>query len=501
MNTTAISVDTVLLHVGAHTDEHEAFRRIRAYGERLFPGVSKAKVKFTRGVEEYEDSFFDAAKVLPIGCAKTRFDEHRKGKERLPGECATTLVSQYLGIESDKPLKRIAKETLRCDTESGVQLTELPELVKMLNRRLKNGDGVVLKWAVDILNAIHRHLVFNTGKAAMERTLIELFGELEKLDDGKRMPDGRARESTRRFLQQSTARRKILDEDGKVKFIFELAHVAEALYRTDAVQPEEMAEWLWFALEHLYYDQVAFWEAVDECKKNTAWWYTIYKAEHGEKKRRLTLCAAKTENPMVSRASRHSKAGGADITIVRRETGHFGIFLSDKKLPGLNLDEAVAMLRWYLLPQTGKEPIKPCGWEGLKQEGEHPSVPGLYYFRKANQLLNGSESHPDVKPCRRLDLQTIIDVLQRAFSSNGVEGWKEHHLLVKKPAEARQSAPEAKPAADAKAPAFAPEPQEAEKTEAGTNNIGEALKKAAPRKRSKSSPEACAEGEKAQATA
>lgn len=519
MNTEKIPrpMETVLLHVGAHTDEHEAFRRLKAYGERWFPGVSKAKVKFTRGVEEYEDGVFDAMKVLPIGCAKTRFDEHKKDKERIPGECATTLVSQYLGIESDKILKRIAEETLRCNTEGGVQLTELPELVKMLHRRLKNGENTVLKWDIDGLNAVHRHIFLNTDKVGMEQTLLELFGELEKLDNGARMPDEHARKSTRRLLQQSIARREIIDEDGKTKFIFELAYVVEALYRTDAVKPEDMAEWLWFVLEHLYHDQVAFWEAVAECKKNRTWWYTIYEAECGRRKRRLKLCAAETKNPMVSRASRHSKAGGADITIVWRKTGHFGIFLSDKKLPGLNLDEAVAMLRWYLFPATEKEPVKPCDWEGLKQEGEYPAIPELYYFRKANQLLNGSESHPDVKPCQ-LALKTVVDVLQHAFSSNGVEVWrKDRGLPVQKPVEeVQQPASEVKPAAtapeatsetqapkaDAKAPAsILVEPDEAQKAEAGTNDIGEALKKAASRKRSKSPPEAGATGGNAQAAA
>ncbi|MEK7208325.1 MAG: hypothetical protein AAB699_02120 [Patescibacteria group bacterium] len=503
-----IPIDIVLLHVGAHTDEHEAYRRLKAYGERKFPGVSKAKVKFTRGVQEYQDSFFDANKILPVGCAKTRFDEHRKEVERLPGECATTLVSKYLGIEHDAVLKRMETETLRCDAESGVGLTELPELVKMLNRRLKNADEAVLKWGIDILNAIHRHLVFNTAKANGEKTALELFAELEKLENGKRMPDERAKKSVRQSLAGSNARLQSTRRANKPEPIFELAFIVEAIYRTDAVKPEDMTEWLWFPLEHLYQDQAAFWTTVDTLKKQKTCWHSVY-AEWGGRKRRLKLCFVHTDDPMMSRASRHKQAGGADITVVRSSRGNVQISLSGKNLPGLNLDEAAAMLRWHALPKTGdersehREPVEPCDWETLKREGTHAAATEFYYFRKGDQLLNGSLTHPDT-PASSLCSQAILGVLQHAFYPKGVKMWKQYRgIPVSTEAEAiaaNQPAPEATPAADAKAPepAPAPAPEPAQTAAAGESDIGEAFKNAKPKK-SRSKKAASPKGEDAQA--
>ncbi len=405
-----IPIDTVILHTYFHLDEAEALRRSKGYGEDALPGITGANVRFTQGLKPQTDAVFDANKILPIGCGGGRFDEHRGEDERLEGECATTLVSKCLGLQEDSVLKQIADEVLRCDTERGVRNTELAEIIKMAHRRLE-GNEIVLRWCMKVLHSLHSQLFANYARVTGEKTLEQLFAEMAKQN---RFPDERARTHLGKLVAESMER--------KDKSITELAFLTECLYRTTT--DGDAAEFVKFALGHMYNDQVAFWEAVEECKSGN-WFHTSALCNHGRTQTvaRLPVLSICSDNPLVQRAARRKEAGGAAVVIVRTKNGNTSVFVDDSK--GINLTAFTRMVRWLELPKDkyGKLTVE-ISWDELGKEGKLKKVPQWYFFKKAEQLFNGSLTLPDVPPTQ-IRIRAIEEIAENAFHPGLFRDWME----------------------------------------------------------------------------
>lgn len=404
-NRATITINTIVLHTKFHLDEAEALRRLKSYGGQHFQEITSAKVKFTKGLAPQSDAVFDAQCFLPVGTGKGRFDEHRGEEERLPNECATTLVAKYLGQENDIVLKRIADEVLRCDTKPGVKSTELAELVKMAHRRLEKNE-VVLRWCMTVLHALHKRLFGNFDKVSGERTLEQLFEER-----ASSYKDERARNYLAGLVQESTKRA------AEEQRITELAFLTECLYRTDKVG--DAVDFVRFALDHLYADQLEFQKAVEECKGGE--WFDVCalcnKKGNRTHARTLRGLIIETDSSLVQRAARTKEAGGASVVIIRKKTeGNVSVFVDTSQ--GINLVAFTRMVRWLDLPKVGKT----VSWEDLGNAGALPQVPHWYFFRKGQMLLNGSLTHTSVK-ATEIHPDTLKEVTKMAFHPKSIANW------------------------------------------------------------------------------
>ena len=399
-----IPIHTIFTHTGFHLDEVEAARVLHIRGSECFPGIDKAGVRFTEGMKPRSDLWHDQSQILPIGCVPgTRFNDKDKDGKRIGGECTTTLVHKYLQL-CEPELDVLAKVILRCDSEAGVKSTELAELIKMAHARGMSNEQV-WKWATEILNAIHTQLSVQFAKVPGEKPLQQIFDDLLKKGA---FPDDRARRKLEQLVKESMQRQEEITE---------LSFITRCLYRTGIA---DVVDHIQFALTSLYADSLKFWELVEECKKATNRVQTLAFAKG--RMFRIRILLLNTDNPRAIRASRHEKAGGATVTIIRNSRGGAGFFL-DNRLP-LDLTELVRMIRWLELPKNkdGK-PTVALKWADLGQEGVLEAVPQWYYFRRAGQMMNGSLTHPNVEPTG-ISSQALIDVALNAFHPKEVATWK-----------------------------------------------------------------------------
>lgn len=105
-------IDTLLVHEGAHPDEHVGATLLSHFGEELYPGAKKAKIsEFSGGILKPGDL---PKNIKGVGIGGEEFDEHGK-----PGNhCATTLVAQKLNLLTHQPLVHILLQTLIDDNHA-----------------------------------------------------------------------------------------------------------------------------------------------------------------------------------------------------------------------------------------------------------------------------------------------------------------------------------------------------------------------------------------------
>lgn len=428
-----IPVTESIQHVGAHQDEHMARYLWESYGEFAFPGARTSTGRFTLGLPTRKDADLDAEGKVAFGCGGGRYDEHR-AEGRLPGKCSTLLVAEDLGLMGDKIVSRMVSEALRCDTTRGVKTTELAELIKMYHRRLKNADEFVWRWSKKAIKAVHHQLAYQYTASAGEKTLAEIFEALLKAgryecesDFGKK-----AVAKLREYVEKSVARRERLErspnpEEGD--YIFELAFIVEAMHRcTKVITPEDVVEWVRFALDHLYADQLEFLKCEEFCRKlldEKKGWYDVHAFVKGGR-RTLKLFVCKSDSTIMPRAARYV---GADIIILRNSQNQVGVFIKhetpnrNSNVRGLHLVDFARMVRWLELQDK-----RAASWYELGQDGEHTLVDNWYFFRQGQMLMNGSPTHPNKRPTQ-ISFDALIDVARHAFDRRLTDKWRESHGL------------------------------------------------------------------------
>lgn len=107
------TVRRIITHQRPHLDEGIAIWLLRTFGEKMFPGISSATIRFIGSGAMAADGrtaedWLLKSGVLYVGVGKGVLDEHPSTTEgRKKDECATTLVAKLLGVECDGALRRI----------------------------------------------------------------------------------------------------------------------------------------------------------------------------------------------------------------------------------------------------------------------------------------------------------------------------------------------------------------------------------------------------------
>lgn len=185
-----IPITRIATHPQPHLDEIVAMWLLLRFGDKLFPGVSKARVVFWghggmtpdgRPVEEYMREG-----ILPVGVAGSLLDEHPKGDgERAKQKtCAAMLTAELLGAAHDPALQQMLAYVLDKDTHATAAPFDLAHMVKCMHAANPTHPKVVINTIWQMLDAkYHEQMEYHsTAKKEMEKavwfTIVGPDGEL-----------------------------------------------------------------------------------------------------------------------------------------------------------------------------------------------------------------------------------------------------------------------------------------------------------------------------------
>jgi hypothetical protein len=379
-----IEIESMATHPYFHLDEATAMFQLECFGESRFPGISKAKIEFlTSPPAEMSE------RTVYVGIGGGMFDEHRQGG-RLPNTCAAKLVAQYLDLCNRRGLHQLLDEVLTADTTPKVFPSQLGNLIKTMHR-VKYGSNQLgtYRWAREALRAI----IFS-GTVDVSYDLRKIWETHCKsrdfsLDSVKSM--------TADVIHQSFGRRKSLTT--------ELASICQLM------DPDIRQTWLPVTLDMLLEDSRLFDQAVKlvESKENLV---TEVQTPRGPE----PMMSIESDNEYIHRVASSTRTGKTAITIVRKSNGHTQIF--GNPTLKLNFGALAQMLRM----------AEYRTWTGKKLEAEKALGEGTipecqqWHLPNTNMVLNGSLSHPEVKPSA-LSLEEIKEIASNAFTPALREAW------------------------------------------------------------------------------
>lgn len=132
-------IRVIITHVKPHLDEYAGEWFLRKFGERVFPGVSTAKIEYWnagrstpdgRSAEEWE-----AEGCLLLGVGGSRFDEHPDETGKRPSnECCTTLVVKALGLAESPVFQRFVDYVRANDVDGSSSYMDVARTIKELHK-------------------------------------------------------------------------------------------------------------------------------------------------------------------------------------------------------------------------------------------------------------------------------------------------------------------------------------------------------------------------------
>ncbi|OHA21534.1 MAG: hypothetical protein A2849_03875 [Candidatus Taylorbacteria bacterium RIFCSPHIGHO2_01_FULL_51_15] len=440
-------VNKVWLPKFLRLDAIEALRRARSFkqGDERFPGLKTATLELSEGIANQPESYFQKRQELVIGTGGGRFGKF--------GESATEAMTEFLGIEEDRPLQRITAAVRKTVEDAGSR-TELPAIIRIMHRVINR--HAVANYIIAVMHYVHHGLIHRRVKNVDDGTLLSFY---EEMCGGKSplFTDERACKSLRQLVQKSVER--------KNNSILELSAITDCLICEEG--PKEGKKIVQNLLRGLYQDELLYWEAVDLCQ--TAQRHTV-KTQHYGKETEIKAIFVQTDNPLIPHASHSKEVQGIGIVVVQNVAGNLAIYM-DQKLP-VSLVCLWQMIQTLELLASGWNP-RNIPWQALKVVDTHADIQDKwkYIFRK-KKIMNGF-SQGDV-PATAIKGEALLYAIQHAFHSYGVPKWmREQGIIARKRSVAHQPTSEAKPTDPSPEPATAA---------AGTNDLEEAINNAKPQK-------------------
>ncbi|OGZ69404.1 MAG: hypothetical protein A3F47_02125 [Candidatus Staskawiczbacteria bacterium RIFCSPHIGHO2_12_FULL_38_11] len=151
-------VYVIVTHMRPHFDEIFAIWMLKKFGEAYFPGIKEAKISF-EGAGGEDLRGFSAEKlekkgVVCVGIGRGRFDEHpgiQTAKKE--GECASSLVAKFLGIDKDPALSQILRFAVKSDLKAVGSPFDWAQGVKKMHQAYPNHRTKVINWATMLIEA------------------------------------------------------------------------------------------------------------------------------------------------------------------------------------------------------------------------------------------------------------------------------------------------------------------------------------------------------------
>lgn len=424
-------------------DGIEALRRLRSHkdGEAHFPGIKTATLELSEGVVRQTDEYFEKRKEITINTGGGPLGKFK--------ESATDAVTELLGLEEDRALKRISAAVRKTIEDEGSR-TELPAIIKLMHRVINR--HAVVNYVMSVMHYVHHGLIHRRVKKQDDGNLFSFF---EEMCGGKKpeFTDERAKASLHERIQKSVER--------KNKSILELAAVTDCLICEEG--PKEGKKIVQNLLKGLYQDELLYGNAVDLVKATQR---HVVKIGKSSDERTVNAVVVKTDNPLIPHACWSKEVVDIGIIVVQNMAGNTAIYV-DQKIPGISLWKLWEMLQILELLRQGRA-ARHISVEDLRTEEGHEDIRDKWKFvGRKRKLMNGF-AQEDV-PATAVPLDEILYAIQHAFHAFGIPKWHREHGTTtprRERAEKTATISSAEPT----------EPQD----KAGTNDIGEALKNAQP---------------------
>ncbi len=175
-------IHTVAMFPKIQADTAAAYYILKSSGEKLFPGISQAKVVFWTALPEGKTAAqLESEGFLTIDLGGM-FDHHL-ANEKLGKrvECVSGLIARYLGVEDDLRLKKLLAWAKRDDLQGKGTISPDPlDRAFGLSGIIMNANREYSKEPQKILNLIV--LIIDLHVREEHRRQVELPEELEKLE-------------------------------------------------------------------------------------------------------------------------------------------------------------------------------------------------------------------------------------------------------------------------------------------------------------------------------
>ncbi|HEV8600986.1 MAG TPA: hypothetical protein VGQ87_00075 [Patescibacteria group bacterium] len=177
MGTVAARFTAIVTHFFPHWDEIVAIYLLVNFGEKLFPGISKAVIEYIDNPESVNGKELLKEGKIAVGVGGGEFDEH--GRKEIV--CAAELVARKLDLFRDPVVKEVIAYTRWADRNPGVAENELPNLVKRWHRAKPRNPGFVIARGFEELDmkfvdSRWFHKVMKGLETSMQRLTFPLLG-------------------------------------------------------------------------------------------------------------------------------------------------------------------------------------------------------------------------------------------------------------------------------------------------------------------------------------
>lgn len=185
-----VCFDTIVTHHATHFDEYVTIFLLRKWGEKMFPGISTAKIVYVdSGSKPFEDLSVDEWEKrgkLAVGVWGSRFDEHpiTANSELKKGECSATLAAKELGLINDPSLEKILRFATNNDLNAAAHPFDLAYIIKLLHSQYPNEPDKVMDWVMMGIEAKYWE------QSRFFTATMQEFKQIAKIEE-IRGPDGR----------------------------------------------------------------------------------------------------------------------------------------------------------------------------------------------------------------------------------------------------------------------------------------------------------------------
>ena len=140
---------TIVVHERPDLDAIIGIWLLKKFGEKKFPGIIKATVRFLNNGGELTERKSANESELYVDCGRGRFDHHPATE--YPEDCAATLIAKHLEIDDDPALETILRFVVNNDLKGQSHPFGLAYFIKLMHVSYPDEPKRVINWAVEAL--------------------------------------------------------------------------------------------------------------------------------------------------------------------------------------------------------------------------------------------------------------------------------------------------------------------------------------------------------------
>ncbi len=390
-----------MVHWRPHTDELYALILLLLLGEAILPGISTAKVAYTRNAQSITGKGWEKDwdnGILYVGCVGGPLDEHaRLGNARKEG-CSALLVATLLGIENNPQFVPVLQLINQADNEQVKEKYHLSSLLKVgysINNHPKAMEGVIDR----IRPFLHR-----AQRAAYEG--MTKYNKATEMLHNPALAAFWAKAATLPSYNLLMDVIKKADTENQSNLALgAMIRVAYTLHPNQNVIGV-LETVIWF-LDNEIERQKNFEDAktvIEEIKQTRTWNYKKLTDKNGNL---FTVLVIQSDNLQMAPAALHS---GIDVVIVVKSTGHCAMLTSNGRHNVIDMAAVVKAIRTEEYLAHGGALADLVGIDLTVEGAIKEAIMWHYQSGTAQNMFCGSDTVPDqIKS--KLSLGEILEIV------------------------------------------------------------------------------------------